>query len=101
VATDDAQTITFNPAVFNGPNGNTIDSAHAVGALACPSANQCTAVDNGGFQVTFNPSTPHVASEPVELSAGTTLDALTCPSAGECVAVGARGTRLTFDPAPG
>jgi hypothetical protein len=100
VATDDAQSFTFNPAIFNGPNGDTIDRAHPIRAMACPTAGQCTAVDEGGFEVTFDPSMPAVAS-PVKLSAGTNLDAIACPSASECVAVGASGTKLEFDPASG
>ena len=69
VTTDDAQTFTFRTSADFGPNGTTIDHAHHIAALACPSTTQCTAVDNGGFGVTFDPATNQAAS-PVELRAG-------------------------------
>ncbi len=99
VTTDDAQTFTFRTSADFGPNGTTIDHAHHIAALACPSTTQCTAVDNGGFGVTFDPATNQAAS-PVELRAGGNLGAIACPSPSECVAVGSDGTALTFDPVP-
>jgi hypothetical protein len=99
VTTDDAQSFDFDTHADFGPNGHTIDRDHRIRALACPSATECTAVDDGGFEVTFDPATKQPGS-PVQLSAGGNLDAIACPSPSECVAVGAGGAERDFDPAP-
>ena len=97
VATDDAQSFSFNPTSTASPGAHTIDPGHQISAIACPDALQCTAVDSGGFGVTFG-AAGQFAGSPVQLRAGTSLDAIACPLASECVAVGAGGTELRFDP---
>lgn len=65
-------------------------------AIACPSASQCTAVDYGGKEVSFNPTAP--AGWSAYSIDPSTLTGVACPAAGECVAVDQRGREVTFDP---
>ena len=69
--------------------------------VACPSASQCTAVDTGGHQVTFNPTAPGTPT-PTTIDAGHWLTGVACPSASQCTAVDTEGHQVTFNPtAPG
>lgn len=65
--------------------------------LACPSAQQCTAVDYSGHEVTFDPLS---AGKPVPITvdAGARLRLLACPSSIQCTAADTRGHVVTFDP---
>ena len=70
-------------------------------AVACPAANQCTAVDWVGQQVTFDPTAPG-NPVPTTVSPGGFLNGIACPSASQCTAVGVGGVQVTFNPtAPG
>jgi hypothetical protein len=66
--------------------------------VACPSATQCTAVDNPGQQVTFDPASPGTPT-PTTIDTGHSLAGVVCPSATQCIAVDNTGRQVTFDPA--
>ena len=85
----------------------TIDPGANLLSVACPSATQCTAVDDSGREVTFNPSSPGtLISGPVAIDPffpGGTPDAasagiLACPSTTQCTAVDINGGVGTFNP---
>ena len=69
-------------------------------AVSCPSATQCTAADDDGQQVTFNPTLPGTpnatAIDPGE--AGSDPGGLACPSTSQCTGVEASGREVTFNP---
>ncbi len=67
-------------------------------AVACPTMSQCTAVDNQGEQVTFDPNAP---GDPMSttIDAGYALSGIDCPSKSQCTAVDNEGREVTFDPA--
>jgi hypothetical protein len=68
--------------------------------VVCPSTAQCTAVDSGGREVTFNPAAPAdraaATIDPVSQS-GNTINGLACPSTNQCTAIDSRNV-VTFDP---
>src|SRR6185436_12434950 len=67
---------------------------------ACPSVDQCTALDDRNGVVTFDPASPGTpARHVINDSTSTVLYDLTCLSTDECVAVGYAGVEVTFDPA--
>jgi hypothetical protein len=66
-------------------------------SLACPSGTQCTAAQDGGKQVTFNPRSPGTPA-PATIDAGNGVFALACPSSTQCTAVDAHGQEVTFNP---
>lgn len=73
---------------------------HALNGVACPLPSQCTAVDGGGQEVTFDPQSPG-APTPVEIDPNKTvhkLGAVACPSRSQCTALDASGRAVTFDP---
>jgi hypothetical protein len=72
--------------------------------LACPSTNQCTAIDEGleestletSHELTFDPSSPGAAQA---IAVGSTDYAdIACPSQTQCTALGASGSVVTFNP---
>lgn len=65
--------------------------------MACPSTSQCTAVDNSGRQVTFDPTSPGTP-RPTTIESGNQLDSVACPSTSQCAAVDRAGNEVTFDP---
>lgn len=65
--------------------------------MACPSAGQCTAVDEIGREVTFDPGAPGTPI-PVTVDNQDQLSAIACPSATQCTAVDENGLAVTFDP---
>ncbi|MDQ1698200.1 MAG: hypothetical protein QOG34_63 [Frankiaceae bacterium] len=67
-------------------------------AVACPSAAQCTLVDNEGQEVTFDPATPASATSYV-FDSGQSYLAIACPATTECVAVANNGREIAFNPA--
>jgi hypothetical protein len=75
----------------------------SLAGVACPSASQCTAIDDAGQQVTFDPAaaaTPTPTS--IDITGDGYLEAVACPSASQCTAVDSAGQEVTFDPkAPG
>lgn len=108
----DGRVVTFNPlgpghpqpvAIDRGDHAQEVPNELSFGALqlACPSTQQCTAVDYAGDEVTFNPLSPGTPA-PVSIDGGAALRLLACPSTEQCTAADARGHVVTFDPrAPG
>ncbi|WP_249011671.1 hypothetical protein [Conexibacter sp. DBS9H8] len=71
------------------------------GALACPTEQQCTALTDGGQELTFDPSAPGVAA-PVSVDPNDPFPYqdsgdLSCPTLGECVAI-SLNSRVSFNP---
>jgi hypothetical protein len=79
------------------PPESTGGSAIRADALACPSRNQCTAVDTQGQESTFDPQRPTLP-EPVEIDWGSDLSGIACPSTSQCTAVDNHGNEFTFNP---
>jgi hypothetical protein len=73
---------------------------HAAGVgmtgVACPAATQCTAIDQQGKEVTFNPEAP--ANVTALSISGAIPTSVACPSAVQCTAVDSRGVEATFNP---
>ena len=69
----------------------------SLSGVACPSATQCTAVDQSGQQVTFNPASPGTPT-PTAIDVHN-LDGVACPTATQCTAVDVSGRQVTFNPA--
>ena len=103
--------MTFTPAL-GGPDGvnptspNVIDrtSDSLLIAVQCTGQHQCVAVDRGGNEITFDPTTGNAPSS-TNLAVPTQVDpfghhptALSCAGATECTAVDDSGRALTFDP---
>jgi hypothetical protein len=72
-------------------NGSSLSS------VVCPTAGQCTAIDDVGRAVTFNPTSPGTPSLAV-LDREANLRAVACSSATQCTAVDDAGGEITFDP---
>jgi hypothetical protein len=66
--------------------------------VACPATTQCTAVDDSGGEVTFDPTSATPNSTPHTVDSGEDLHALACPSNTQCTAVDGSGGEVTFDP---
>ncbi len=86
----------------------TAAAAHSIAApmlpaLACPSRTQCSAIDSGSDEVTFDPTTGAINSAGVQAidTSGNGLTAISCLSTVECTAVDTGGFEVTFDPANG
>ncbi len=99
------QAVTFNPSspATSTPVSIGVDST--IGSymtdVACPSATQCTAVDQAGRELTFNPTSPGTPT-PVTLDGGTNLLSVACVSVTQCTTVGydgpGEGQEITFNP---
>jgi hypothetical protein len=100
--------VTFDPLAPGAPAPVTIDggrhlsgpNAPGVGmsAIACPSADQCTATDFAGREVTFDPAAP---GTPAVVAVDTAADGavgVACPSVQQCTDIGVVGDEVTFDP---
>ena len=74
------------------PTPTTIDAGNVLNGVACPSATQCTAIDNTGHQVTFDPASPGTPT-PTTIDGGNLLIGVACPSATQCTAVDYTGIR--------
>ena len=74
-----------------------LDQPALVG-VACPSTSQCTAVDGGGKQVTFDPTSPGTPTPTSVGVDGWGLDAVACPSTSQCTAGDGSDQEVTFDP---
>jgi len=75
----------------------------SMSGIACPSRTQCTAIESGSSEVTFDPTTGAINSAGVS-AIDTTNNALTgiaCVSTTECTAVDGGGNEITFDPTTG
>ena len=66
-------------------------------SVACPSATQCTATDNYGREVAFDPTNPGTPT-PFMLDPAQTLVAVRCPSTTQCVEISSSGRVAMFDP---
>jgi hypothetical protein len=91
------------PAAWSGPLRVDLSGGTTLTAVACPSINQCVAVDNEGRIVTFDPAAPQTAAA-VSVAPGQLLSSVACPSTSRCVAVGPGaytqdGAVVVFDPA--
>jgi hypothetical protein len=106
--------VTFDPIAPGAPTAAMVDKPGFCGShcsegyltgVACPSVSQCTAVDDAGREVTFDPrapGTPTPTYVTVETVAFGGLEGVACPSASQCTAVQSAGREVTFDPnAPG
>jgi hypothetical protein len=89
--------MTFDPTAPGTPTVTQIDSAGALTSVACPSANQCTAVDTVGNELTFNPTAP--GSPSLNAVDGNPLTGVACPSISDCIAVDGFGNAVEGDPA--
>ena len=70
-------------------------------AVACPSVDQCTAVDPDGEQLTFNPTSPGATpARRIEatFNPANRVASVSCPSTTQCTAVDDHGNEMTFDP---
>ena len=83
----------FGPILPNSTGG----SEEKAMSVACPSTTQCTAVDNQGQQVTFDPSSPGDPT-PTSIDPGNSPESLACPSTTQCTAVDNEGQLVRFDP---
>jgi hypothetical protein len=89
--------VTFDPTNPGGAVATAIDGGNDLTGVSCPSTSQCTAVDNAGQQVTFNPTHPNGAAPTSIGDGGSVLNAVSCPSTGLCVAVDADGNAIEDD----
>ncbi|MGA8746544.1 MAG: hypothetical protein WB507_11870 [Solirubrobacterales bacterium] len=68
-------------------------------AVACPSADQCTAVGTGSKEMTFDPGGPTpIIPTSATLDGNAGLSGVACPTASQCTAVGSDGKEVTFNP---
>jgi hypothetical protein len=73
----------------------TVDGAHTIEGIACPSTTLCVAVDNAGNAL-YDSSPPTGGWTTESVGDGTTaLDAISCPTTSSCAAAPARGSVLT------
>lgn len=86
---------------WSGPVAVDHDSNNQLGWVACPSQSQCTAIDLGEREVTFNPASPGTPT-PVAIDNAGNLNGLACPSVSQCTVVDTAAREVTFNPtAPG
>jgi hypothetical protein len=76
----------------------TVDRGTPLAGVACPSATQCTAVDDNGQELTFNPATPGGSPLQKVDSSGFSMTGIACPSATQCTAIDSGGDEVTFNP---
>lgn len=85
-------------ASWSGPFAIDHNGQTQLDAVACPTANECIAVDDLGQEVTFNPASPGTPT-PATVDPAAGLAAVACPSSSQCTAVDPGGREVTFDPA--
>ncbi len=75
----------------------------SLSGIACPSRTQCTAIESGSSEVTFDPTTGVVnaAGAPPIDTTNNALTGIACVSTTECTAVDDGGNEITFDPITG
>lgn len=102
----DGGEVTFDPGSPGRPPRTLIDKGHAarlygrynvINAISCPTVSQCTAVDAGGEEITFDPSSPTVLRIR-GLESERDLFSISCPAARQCTTVDDVGHEVTFDP---
>jgi hypothetical protein len=89
--------VTFEPRSPGSPTPAVIDDTSYLAAVECPSATQCTAVDNTGHETTFDPGAPG-APRTALVDNGRKLNGIACPSQSRCIAVDGSGDEVTFEP---
>lgn len=67
-------------------------------AVACPLISQCTAIDELGDEVTFDPRGGAITTAATVDPGARVVYSLTCPSAMQCTAVDLDGRAVTFNP---
>ena len=92
--------MTFDPESGLLISATTVDS-NGLDGVACVSSSQCTAVDDGGGAVTFDPGTGSLTSGPSAIDADKLLLSVACPATNQCTAVDNVGQAVTFDPTSG
>ena len=89
--------MTFNPAAPAAVTPVGLGDGNGPGRIVCPSASQCTTVDENGGEVSFNPQAPgHPRS--IRIDGTNRLAGLACPSATQCTAADFEGNEVTFNP---
>jgi len=83
---------------WSGPQPVDRTGGQSIEAVACPAAQQCTAIDFIGQVVTFDPAAPGT-TDPVTIETSSPPAALACPATNECVATDDAGHAIVFDPA--
>ncbi len=97
IATASAHTLSWSAPLSVAETGSP-----DVSGMSCPSASQCTAIDDSGREVTFVPGEP-AAPAPVVIDNGLGLRDVSCPSITQCTAITSTGAdgiadALTFNP---
>jgi hypothetical protein len=82
---------------FDVSNDVYLDLGAIMESVSCPSSSSCTAVDEVGDEVSYDPANPGGANL-YQLESGAALSGIACPATGECVAVDANGEMLEFTP---
>ncbi|HLH66453.1 MAG TPA: hypothetical protein VKV27_12180 [Solirubrobacteraceae bacterium] len=82
---------------WSGPVAIDRASNNQLGWVACPSQSQCTAIDQGEREVTFNPASPGTPAPALIDNAGY-LNGLACPSVSQCTVVDTAAREVTFNP---
>ncbi|MDQ6687634.1 MAG: fibronectin type III domain-containing protein [Actinomycetota bacterium] len=100
--------VTFDPrtGTVNAAGPKPINPGKFASSVSCPSTSQCTAVstsgntvNNGGDEVTFDPSSGNVNTIGVKATGIASLGSVACPSTSQCTATSdTNGTEVTFDP---
>jgi hypothetical protein len=75
----------------------TIEIREGMYWLSCPAANQCTAIDDGGSETTYDPSSNQGGTTRIISNFG--FRGVACATTSQCVAVDGNGNALIFDPA--
>ncbi len=96
--------VTFDPQAPGTPTPVTIE-ADVLGFVACPSATQCTAIDNqgnyaqrGAQEITFNPQSPTSPSRARFFSGQQVFGGFACPSTMLGVVTISNGSLAIFNP---
>lgn len=77
---------------FSGSRPSALDNSASLSGVACPSAGQCSALDQHGEDVAVDPTLPGSAA--VALPGANRLNGVSCASRGRCVAVSGPGNGL-------
>ena len=78
-----------------------VDQGHFFRDVSCPTTTQCTAIDDGGNQVTFKPGDGSVITGPTHIDTALTTTGSSCPATNQCTAIDIAGHEITFDPTSG
>jgi hypothetical protein len=97
--------VTFNPVSPGSPIPTALGGFMPYTDIACPSVNQCTAIEESGREVTFNPSSPGTPT-PIGIDRPgeeAIVSSIACPSLNQCTVVDepgpeSSGREVTFDP---